>query len=204
MPECQYCGAAFEEESAYLDHLRTEHEGELSRIDRRRVESALGEGESSGADWALYAAVAAVVVGALAVGASVLGGAFAGGTGSPRRVAGPYDEWSVHYHGTIRVEMLGESLDFSRSRFQRRADCFHFENGRGERWHVHCKNVTLGWGLSTLGIDTDGRSLTYRGTTYRDDSPEYEVSVTVNGDPVDPWSYVLREGDRVRVTVSRE
>jgi len=37
MPECDYCGESFADEDAYLEHLAAEHEGELGRIDRRRV-----------------------------------------------------------------------------------------------------------------------------------------------------------------------
>jgi len=37
MPDCDYCGATFDGEDAYLDHLAAEHEGELGSIDRRRV-----------------------------------------------------------------------------------------------------------------------------------------------------------------------
>ncbi|ELZ26851.1 hypothetical protein C475_07951 [Halosimplex carlsbadense 2-9-1] len=37
MPDCDYCGATFDGEDAYLDHLAADHEGELGSIDRRRV-----------------------------------------------------------------------------------------------------------------------------------------------------------------------
>jgi hypothetical protein len=37
MPECDYCGESFADEDAHLDHLAAAHEGELGRIDRRRV-----------------------------------------------------------------------------------------------------------------------------------------------------------------------
>ncbi|WP_415378533.1 DUF3105 domain-containing protein [Halosimplex sp. TS25] len=37
MPDCDYCGATFDGEEAYLDHLAAEHEGELRSIDQRRV-----------------------------------------------------------------------------------------------------------------------------------------------------------------------
>jgi len=40
MVECEYCGAAFESEAAYLEHLGDEHAGELGPIDQRRVASA--------------------------------------------------------------------------------------------------------------------------------------------------------------------
>jgi hypothetical protein len=37
MPECDYCGESFADEDAYFEHLAAEHEGELGRIDQRRV-----------------------------------------------------------------------------------------------------------------------------------------------------------------------
>jgi hypothetical protein len=52
MPECDYCGESFDDEDAYLDHLGSAHEGELGRIDRRRVadhqSGSDGEGGSLG------------------------------------------------------------------------------------------------------------------------------------------------------------
>lgn len=47
MPDCDYCESAFDDEEAYLEHLQAEHEGELGRIDRRRIEDAGGT-ESGG------------------------------------------------------------------------------------------------------------------------------------------------------------
>lgn len=38
MPECEYCGARFDDEEALLSHMGAEHEDELGRIDRRRVD----------------------------------------------------------------------------------------------------------------------------------------------------------------------
>ena len=40
MVECEYCGAAFDDEEAHLEHLGDEHAAELGPIDQRRVESA--------------------------------------------------------------------------------------------------------------------------------------------------------------------
>lgn len=37
MPECDYCGARFDDEAALLSHMAEDHEDELGRIDRRRV-----------------------------------------------------------------------------------------------------------------------------------------------------------------------
>lgn len=82
MPDCDYCDAAFEDEESYLDHLAEEHRGELSRIDRRRVEDRIGEeGISTGA---MAGAAIGILVFAGLVGTFVLGGG--GGGGGPTDV----------------------------------------------------------------------------------------------------------------------
>ena len=84
MPECNYCDERFPDEDAHLAHLRDAHVGELSRIDRRRVESF--ESSEDGSRTVVYGAVAVVLL-LLAVGVYVTmfqgGGAGApGGDGS--------------------------------------------------------------------------------------------------------------------------
>ncbi|MFC7082267.1 hypothetical protein [Halorussus caseinilyticus] len=108
---------------------------------------------------------------------------------------------SVHYHGTIDATVGGQPLDFGRQRFQLQADAFHFENGDGQRWHVHAEEVTLAYAMGTLGIDVTNETVAYDGTTYGDDPNETAV-VRVNGDPVNPSEYVLRKGDHVRIAAN--
>lgn len=60
MPDCSYCGESFETEGAYLDHLADAHDGELSRIDRRRIEQATAEDDRS--RLVVYGAIAVVVL----------------------------------------------------------------------------------------------------------------------------------------------
>lgn len=43
MPDCKYCDRSFDSDDEYHDHLATEHGGELSRIDRRRIDGAEGD-----------------------------------------------------------------------------------------------------------------------------------------------------------------
>ena len=95
-----------------------------------------------------------------------------------------------------------------------RAYAFDFEGGDGQVWHGHAQRVTLEWAMSSLGIEVTTNAVTFEGTTYRDSDPQYAVSVTVNGEPVDPGAYVLqgapeaqnagREGDRIRIVVEAE
>lgn len=193
--ECDYCDRRFEDEEAYLRHLRDEHGDELGPIERRRVVALETRTDRS---VAVYAGVVGVVI-ALGLFAYLLFSAGGGGgTADDGDETTPHDLWSVHYHGTITVEIGGERLDFSRDRFQMRADAFHFENGNGDRWHGHAKDVTLSYAMETLGIDVTEDSVTYDGTAYRDGEGA-TVVVEVNGDSVTPEEYVLREGDEIRI-----
>lgn len=202
MPDCGYCDAAFDDEAAYLDHLSEAHADELGPIDRRRVAT-----DSSGSLPTGPIAIAIVVLALVAVvgyGVSLSGGGGAADAGSGSNDDGPYDLWGVHYHGTMLLVVDGESVDFSRPPYQLQADAFHFEDNDGTRWHVHARGVTLAWAMETLGIPTTADTITFDGTTYDDADAETTVSVTVNGDPVEPAAYVLRDGDAVRIVVDIE
>jgi hypothetical protein len=202
MPECNYCEASFEDEDAYLAHLETEHSDELGPIDRRRVGAGTDEGEADRPTGLIV--LGAVLV--LAVGVVGLIMVLPSGGGSSTQVQAqnqPSGLGSVHYHGTIELVVNGQQVDFSRDRYQMRADPFHFEGGDGTRWHVHARGVTLEYAMTTLGINVTESTVTYRGTTYRDSAPNTTVTVTVNGEPVTPSEYVLREDDHVRIVVEQ-
>ena len=198
MAECEHCGASFDDEEAYVRHLRDEHADDLGPIESRRVAEL--ESGGGGRDAVVYG----VGLGALALGGLLAyllffsGGA---GTTGTNGGGGPTDVGSVHYHGGINVTIGGQQLDFSRQRFQLQDNAFHFERGNGERWHVHAKHVTLAYAMQTLGIDVTNGTVAYDGTTYGDD-PNESVAVTVNGEPVTPSEYVLQQGDRVRIAAN--
>jgi hypothetical protein len=204
MPECDYCGETFDDEDDYLRHLGAAHEGELGRIERRRVEdvSAADEGRS-------IPTGPAVLVGVFAFAMLlVLYVIFFFGVGSE----GLGQLGSAHEHGTIEMSVLGEQVDFSQPEYQTVADRFHFENNEGRVWHKHATGVTLAWGMDTLDIGLSEGSVTFEGTTYEDSDPEYDVTITVNDRPVDPEDYVLQgvgegtppeQGDSVQIVVTR-
>jgi hypothetical protein len=214
MVECDYCGQSFDGAEAYLRHLRDAHEGELGPIDSRRVEATFGGGDEDATDIGSYVLgglgllTVAVVAFVLASAAGVAIPFVGSDEGTPREPGSP---GTAHEHGTIEVVIDGNQLDFSKDRFQNRARCFHFERGRGRVWHTHCDGVTLGWALSTLGIDASQTTLTYEGTAYRE-SEGWNVSITVDGERVNVDEYVLggaepldaaERGDHVRVVVER-
>ena len=208
MPECNYCDASFEEEGAYLEHLHADHEeSELSRIDRRRVADHVGEEEEGE-----FPTGPAIIGGTLLLTVGVLvyvifflntgGGGSAAASGDVGDVEQtPYGLQTVHEHGPIDVVIEGTSIDFSQQQYQRQAREFHFENGNGQRWHKHAQGVTLEYGMSTLGIGVNDSSVTYDGTTYTDDDANTNVTVAVNGNDIDPSSYVLQDGDAIRIVV---
>lgn len=212
MAECDYCGGSFDEEDALLEHMRDEHEGELGRIDQRRVADL--EGEEPEVPTGPIAIMVIIFTAAAVVAFVVFGGA---GGGEPQGQAAipapeqtPGDRASDE-HGTIEMTVLGEDVDFSRSEYQVGSTDdpnFHFENGNGRIWHDHADGVTLQYAMWTLDIGVTEDTVVYQGTTYRDNAT-YNVSVRVNGEPVDPTSYVLEgaaqadadQGDHVRIVV---
>jgi len=215
MPDCDYCKESFDDEETYLQHLADRHEGQLGAIDRRRVDSRGGSDDEAGLPAAPLVLGVVVIVSVGLLGAVLFlldsGGSSTDVPGSdgdgPQAEPGPMG--SAHEHGTIEVTIAGDQIDFSQGQYQLQADRFHFENGNGEVWHKHATGVTLEWAMATLDIGVTEDSVTYQGTTYADDDPGTEVVVEVNGEPVDPQTYVLEgtegensgAGDDVRIIV---
>jgi hypothetical protein len=214
MPNCSYCGASFDDDHEHLVHLREEHEGELGTIDRRRVEEELDPQEDE--DFPTGPVVLGIV---LSVAVAIVGYVIflAGGTGGSGTVngiqvaqmPGQVSE-DAHEHGRINVTIDGQELDFSRQQYQVQADQFHFEGGDGDVWHKHASSVTLEYAMATLDIDVSEDSVTFDGTTYRDSDPGTNVTVTVDGTPVNPETYELQgastsdaaDGDYIRIIVT--
>lgn len=203
MPDCRYCDRTFGDEDAYLDHLEADHGNELGRLDRRRIEERGNGGHDL--DVAPVALIAVLGIAAAIVAYVVL---VPGGGGSAANAVAasttPSGLGAVHVHGSIEVVIDGQRVDFSQSRYQLQADAFHFENGEGSRWHVHARDVTLEWAMGTVGIGVARDTVTFEGDTYREDDPGTTVTVEVNGEPVRPATYILREGDAVRIVVRAE
>ena len=217
MPDCNYCADTFDDEESYLEHLRAEHEDELGAIDQRRVAEGLDTDEGGSLTGPLVLGVvlgAAVLIGAYAI--------FAGGSGGGANTVngievaqapGAVSE-TTHEHGRMEVTVDGERIDFGRDEYQRPREfgAFHFEGGDGRVWHKHADGVTLEYAMATLGIGVTGDSVTIDGETYRDGADGATVSITVDGDPVDPEEYELQgasatnaeEGDFVRIVVTTD
>jgi hypothetical protein len=200
MPDCGYCDQAFDDEAAYLDHLRAEHADELGPIDRRRVDTDGGGGLPTGP----LAIGLVLVVSAAVVGYVIF---LPGGGGGDTSAGGPTNIGGVHYHGTMEMVIDGDPVDFSQPSYQYRntgVDAFHFEGGDGTTWHGHAENVTLAWAMNSLDIGVTAETVRFEGTTYDDADSDTNVTVTVDGEPVTPSTYVLEEGDAVRIIVEVE
>jgi len=218
MVDCDYCDASFESEDAYLDHLGAAHEGELGSIDQRRVDDHDGGGDDDSSIPVGPAILVGVIGFSLAIVVYVVvfmgGGGGGGGGGGPATINGfeveqtPGQLRSAHTHGTINVTVDGQQIDFSQSQYQLAANKFHFEGGNGRVWHTHATGVTLEYAMATVGIGVTENSVTFDGTTYRD-GENAEVVVQVDGQSVDPATYVLdgveaasgANGDHVRIVV---
>lgn len=191
MPEtCRYCDTTVEDEAALRTHLREAHDpADLGPIDRRRIEG--GSTDDASTDRRTVIAVGGVaVLGIAAIGLGLRG---SGGDGEPSLVPGMDD------HGTMVVEIDGEELDLSGDqRFINNHQVFHFHGGEYDQygahvWHVHGEGVTLTWALATLGIELEdaGSVVHFDGETYDAADTAVDVSITVNGDPVDPDEHEL-------------
>ncbi len=225
MPDCNYCGEAFDDEAAHLRHLRDEHEGELGAIDQRRVEQELDDGDGGLATGPLVLGIVLLAAVLVVVYVVVFVG---GGEGSPATETAadgdageaslaevaqtPGAMGSAHEHGTIEVVIDGQRVDFSRQQYQLAADRFHFEGGEGRVWHKHATGVTLEWAMATLDIGVSEDTVVFEGTVYRDSDPGTNVTVEVNGESVDPQTYVLEgvdaanadQGDNIRIVVETD
>jgi hypothetical protein len=110
-----------------------------------------------------------------------------------------------HPHGRLNMTVDGEPVDFTQEKYVLSNEQFHFHGDENAtRWHGHSLNLTASYAVSTFpGMNMTSDSLTYNGTTYRANDPETSFNVTVNGESVDPSTYVLKDGDDIQVTVDR-
>lgn len=189
MPECDYCEESFESDAGYLRHLKTAHEGELSRVDRRRVEDI--EEESSVSVGAAVLVVTLVAAFGIVAYVVVSAGGASGGSDEPTALG------STHEHGTVQLSIAGSEIDLNQEQYLENDDYFHFHGNDdsefGYVWHVHGQGVTIQYALETLGIaiNDDGTELEFDGVTYSADESGTEIVIEVNGESVDPGEYEL-------------
>ncbi|MFC5970961.1 hypothetical protein ACFPYI_06405 [Halomarina salina] len=235
--DCPYCGDSVPDD-AYVSHLRRGHdEDDLTAIDRRRVRAA--RNRPNRGRLVLYAGLGGVLL-LFVLGYGLV--AVSSGPGPSSAAVTPDPTNGTHEHGRITVQYDDQTVDLSDPRYLEADECFHFhedesdggsddeastyeesdhERGAGSDhhgdtpasavWHAHCENVTLEYALETLGMTVTSDSATIDGREYAEADGD-EVTVTVDGDPVDPREYELQgvesvedanhgAGDDVRVVV---
>lgn len=181
---CTYCGDPVPDD--YETHLRRAHADELTAIDERRV-GARSDG-SKRRNLALYASVGAILI-VFALGYSLV---FLGtGADSSSALVQPDTTAQIHEHGQITVQYDDTAVEFTEPRYLEADGCFHFHaSDDAQVWHVHCEDVTIEYALETLGVAVTADTFTIDGQTFAEADGD-DVSVTVDGDEVDPREYVL-------------
>lgn len=186
MPECDYCGASFGDEDAYLTHLGDEHGDELGRIDRRRVEQHQSDDSSIDIETGPVVLIGVIL---LAVAFVTYLTVFS----DQGQQAGP-----THVHGTITMTIDGQRVPAAQ---QQGTPTFHF-HGNSQQWHVEVADVSLRQAMNTVGVEISEERVTYDGMTYREADPNTTITYEVNGQQVVPGDYVLNDGDEIRILVS--
>ena len=143
MPDCDHCGDGFDDEGAYLEHLAAEHEGELSAIEKRRVEQHTGD-DDGGVSTGLVVLVVSLVGAVALVGFFLFDG---GGTPGAINQTTAGDPPVVALDGTAPDGIETEPLQSSgRDDVISQVREESFQGGRNVGSHV---------GSSTLGYDSD-------------------------------------------------
>lgn len=203
MPKCEHCGHTLDSEQAYREHLQLRH-GETPETTGKST------GDEPNREKWLYVGIPIAVVLVLALAAFGLsatdgyGGDTPDSAGQEQAVGAtitPSALGSRHVHGQIKVVIDGNRIDFGERRYQLVDEYFHMEGGDDDRWHIHGRNVSLEYAIDTFpGLTIGPDSVTYDGRTYTDGA-DVTVEITVNGEPVDPRSHVLEDGDDIRIVV---
>lgn len=110
----------------------------------------------------------------------------------------------LHVHGYINMTVNGEEVNFDQDKYKQpgHSQHFHFEGDTAPLWHAHSWSVTLQYGMDTLtGISVTEDSVTYENTTYERSDSGTSLTIQVNGESVDPSTYVLKDGDKVTIEV---
>lgn len=183
---CTYCDESVPDEE-YEAHLRRSHAEELTAIDRRRVR--LSSDDSNGQNLALYTGIGIVLV-LFSLGYLLV---FLGPGGATSSAAiQPDTANQIHEHGTIVVQYDDTVVAFDDPQYAELDGCFHFHDyDNGEMWHAHCENVTVEYALETLGMDVTSESFSVDGETFSEENGD-TISVTANGEEIDPQEYVLQ------------
>lgn len=99
---------------------------------------------------------------------------------------------STHEHADISIVFGNEKVDFSQDKYQLRSSFVHFEEGNGEKIHVHAKGVTLRYVFETLGWEIENDCITAYSEKYCDGK------IIVNGEESD-LEHELKDDEKIEV-----
>jgi len=126
-------------------------------------------------------------------------------------VGGDDEEDGIHEHGYLFVEIDGEAVDFSESKYvieeSDAAPEFHFHDyDEDERWHMEGEWLTLAEALDLLAemeyaAENGAHVLTVEGEVY-DERDGDEITITERTDgEIEPEEYELRDGQVIEIVV---
>lgn len=213
--DCDYCDESFSDELEQVEHTLDAHDDELTGHDtddlKRKRNRLQREEDDGGSAFPVktvgFAALVVVLVvgggyGLMASGLLTVEKDAPASTGS-NTLGAP---GSTHEHAQFTVTVNGERIDFSQPRYQASKTqnrYVHFEGGDGVTIHKHATGVTIAYTLESLGFSINETCIsTDTGETYCESSGG-ELSVTVNGQSVDPTEAVIQDGQTIRVSFSQ-
>ena len=122
------------------------------------------------------------------------------------------EDEEFHETGSMEVVVDGEAVDLTADRFQaeyaEEDPRFHFHED-DEEWHMERERVTFARAIDLLprfAYDREGgaHAVTVDGERYDDADPLTEVAFRVDGEPVDPRTHEVRDGEHLVLEVTTD
>ena len=110
---------------------------------------------------------------------------------------------SAHYHADWAMYIDGKPVALNESKWQLKSEYVHME-GSSSTIHMHAINVPLGYFLNTIGIQLTSTSLTFDGTTHKNEGDK-KVRTFLNGKEFpDLTKYVPKSLDKILIVYGNE
>lgn len=107
---------------------------------------------------------------------------------------------SAHWHADVKVYINGQSIDFSKRKYQLATSFIHFEEGVGDVIHMHATGLTVGHMFKSLGMNFNNNCLYFEGQTYCN-SDDKKLRFYVNGESNDLFdNYAIKDLDKILVS----
>lgn len=110
--------------------------------------------------------------------------------------AGPLN--GAHTHSAIRVEIFGDTFDFSTPAYQAKTRWIHFEGGDGTTVHKHATGVTLGYLFDSIKLKVDDKCVIFQDGRQYCTNEDNTLRFYVNGEEVNSITdYEPMDKDRI-------